>query len=724
MKTKQGKILSIVLLLVILYSSLYNSNNSINFLNNSYKNTLNSNIKSAYVEDLDRVIILLTNLNYHIPPFVLDMNDDGVLETIIIGDIPGEEGKKVFFLNKDRLASGWPLTLLWDMQDVEILGRMDLNKSDPSFITKYTKTENDKQITSFFAVNRRAEINTTFGFDISGEFIQGTIMHDLNQDGEKEFVLIQKKSSTIFYIDHQGQNFTNWPIQINDTVSFIPPIAEDITGDGEPEIIVTTDNGFVFAWHLNGTIVNGYPLRFPIKIIHPDEELREMPLIGDFNNNGEKELFIASTFSILHGISLNPANNKTWSTEIPLPVYITTQGTVFDIDMDGELEILQLLNDGLAVYGVQGEEVVNEFYYLAGSGYVGTPAIADLDRDNMPEIVLISYFNAIILEHNGILKESIPRTLSISDKISPLIYDIDNDQELEIVIVSARGYVIIKETNDFGVAPWISDLGSPTHTQNYDSDNDGLFDHEEEIIGTDIYNNDSDGDTVIDGLEVNQYVLNPLASDIDSDTDGDTILNIDEVDIYNTNPLNPDTDFDGLTDGEEIFIYFTNPFSSDSDEDGIPDDYEIEHDNILDPNNPYDAYEDPDEDGLLNVHESSYGTDPEIADTDFDGLLDGEEVYRYYTNPLLPDADADIDGDGLTNVQEVDIYGTDPSLPDTDDDGYTDGEEVAAKSDPLDKNSFPGDKNYTWAYSFLALIPIGAITTVIVRKRIIRRKLL
>ena len=723
MLNRLDKILSITLIILVLFPSVKDSNSQVVFQSEFVINTSNSIIKAIYVEDKDRATVLLTDLNYNIQPQVVDLNDDGILETIIIGDVPGEDSHKVFLLNKDKLASGWPLTLEWNMQNVEILGRMDLDETDPSFIIRYTRTENNKQITRFVAINRRAVINSTFSFDLPGEYIYGTIMHDLNDDGEKEFVLIRRNSSLVYYINSQGQNYTNWPAQVNDTISYIPPLAEDITGDGEPEIIATTDNGFVFAWYLNGTLVDGFPLRFPIKEIHPSEELREMPMIGDFNNDGEMELFIASTFSRLYGISLNPANNKTWIKEIPLPVYITTQGTVYDIDKDGDLEILQLLNDGLVVYGVD-EDINIELYYLAGSGYVGTPAIADLDKDNVPEIVLISFYNAIIIENNGILKQSIPRTIAISDTISPLIYDIDNDHEIEIVTVAAHGYVIIKEVNDYGVAPWISDLGSPTHTINYDNDNDGLFDYEERIIGTEIDNNDSDGDTVSDGLEVNQYVLNPLTPDMNADVDEDTIPNIDEVDVYHTNPLNPDSDFDGLTDGEEIFVYFTNAFSSDTDEDGIPDKYEIDHPNILDPNNPNDAFEDPDGDGLLNVHEVSYNTDPEDPDTDDDGLTDGDEVLRYYTNPLIPDADADIDGDGLTNVQEVDIYGTDPSLPDSDGDGYTDGEEVAEGTDPLDKNSFPIEVNYSWAYSFLALIPIGAIISFIVRKRIIRRKLL
>jgi hypothetical protein len=81
---------------------------------------------------------------------------------------------------------------------------------------------------------------------------------------------------------------------------------------------------------------------------------------------------------------------------------------------------------------------------------------------------------------------------------------------------------------------------------------------------------------------------------------------------------------------------------------------------------------DLDEDGLTNERELEVGTDPEKADTDGDGLVDGEEVETYGTDPTVPDSD----GDGLEDGPEVNTHGTDPTKPDTDGDGLDDGSEV------------------------------------------------
>lgn len=125
-------------------------------------------------------------------------------------------------------------------------------------------------------------------------------------------------------------------------------------------------------------------------------------------------------------------------------------------------------------------------------------------------------------------------------------------------------------------------------------------------------------------------------------------------------------------------LLFTKYVISDHDEDGIPGWWEVL--NSFDDNDASDAATDTDNDGLTNLEEFQYATDPNNNDSDNDGLLDGEEINTHLTNPLNNDSD----GDGLSDGQEVNEYGTNPLAVDSDSDGLTDYDEVITyQSNPL-----------------------------------------
>lgn len=114
---------------------------------------------------------------------------------------------------------------------------------------------------------------------------------------------------------------------------------------------------------------------------------------------------------------------------------------------------------------------------------------------------------------------------------------------------------------------------------------------------------------------------------------------------------------------------YTTTETEDRDGDGLPNEFELQY--SFDPNDAdsdndgiLDGNEDEDEDGLTVLEEVRIGTDPTLPDTDYDGLNDGEEV-------------------------ALNIDGLDPTDPDSDDDGFADGEEIDRGSDPVDPASTP-----------------------------------
>ena len=132
-----------------------------------------------------------------------------------------------------------------------------------------------------------------------------------------------------------------------------------------------------------------------------------------------------------------------------------------------------------------------------------------------------------------------------------------------------------------------------------------------------------------------------------------------------------------------------------------------------DGNGVSDGDEDFDTDGLTNVEEQGWGTDPYDDDTDDDTLLDGWEVQYTLGGNLYPDLNdsdddetsddlEDYDNDGLTNAEEQ-ALGTDPNKWDTDEDGLSDGWEVDNDLNPLlpdsdDDGINDGDEDFDYDY--------------------------
>jgi len=176
-----------------------------------------------------------------------------------------------------------------------------------------------------------------------------------------------------------------------------------------------------------------------------------------------------------------------------------------------------------------------------------------------------------------------------------------------------------------------------------DTDHDGIGDVCD--FGT---NPDYDSDGILNGVDncpgnanSNQADFNGDGyGDVCTDEDGDGLKDSQEITL-GTQPLNPDTDGDTWTDGEEVNVYGTDPKSAASkpaDQDG---------DHVIDSSDNcpsiYNATQ-------LNTDGDSQGDVCDLDD-DNDAMSDIWEN-QYGLNPLVNDASSDLDGDGITNLQE------------------------------------------------------------------------
>jgi len=215
-----------------------------------------------------------------------------------------------------------------------------------------------------------------------------------------------------------------------------------------------------------------------------------------------------------------------------------------------------------------------------------------------------------------------------------------------------------RERDPLAVAP-ASRVSESTLDASGDADGDGLTNRQEELLGTDPYASDSDGDLIGDQDEVEGFRYNgrswyPDPMELDSNRDGiddgrEWFLDRDE------NGLPDDTDGDGVPD----------LFDDDNDGDGVPDDldlspYETTQGNTFDANRPFSLIVDQ-----LTPDEPTY-VEFQLRPTD------GEHLWYAQTVLDWPDGDRqgqiqDHDGatfaDVMSNPSPADENGDVKMLP-------------------------------------------------------------
>jgi hypothetical protein len=492
-----------------------------------------------------------------------------------------------------------------------------------------------------------------------------------------------------------------------DVVLTFPPFHVNLAFDGCLEILLSFFQDLSGSTPLKITLELFMNLKFTVKLLLVSESF-EFEILNEFYDispsPGESEYENSGIGFDTDGDGLGDEY------EANLPGFNPLS---FDTDLDGasdKLEVQVMGTDG-TVPDTDGDGLIDGVEWVLGTN----PRQPDTDWDGISDFDEVQVYGT-----------------------SPLTQDTDGDGLTD-------EYEVFTAWNITGVTPTVTSvtIGGETyndHTDplNPDTDGDGLYDGDEGPMGPfyglpSLYNDtepyDPESGTGSDPFPVifNYGYTHPLDADTDDDSylqlyngqidyqadqflrdmnDGNEVSGFDMI-FYDelgmpyrklvfTNPVNPDCDGDtGITDrtpqagkwlnsdGYELAqTPPTDPNNADSDGDGLIDGIE----GVLSPesNHTNPNIADTDADGLYDMQEILLGTNPRSPDSDGDLITDGDEYYTFHTNPLIEDTDFDALKDG----EEVFLWHSNPLSCDTDGDGLRDGDEVLLyDSDPVDEDS-------------------------------------
>ena len=379
------------------------------------------------------------------------------------------------FIQLSYLASGSSQVLNNNPFNIEVSPSASLG-SHTLTLSVVAESSGNEVFTGSYEVNINVSLNQSgFPFVNSQTIESSPLSIDINGDGEKE-LFFGDYGGFVHGIDRNGVYLDGFPIELDGESSkqiWGSIAADDVDGDGEVELIVSSKNKHVYCIGLNGNIEMDF---------NADQYLMGTPALGDVDGDGLNEIIVSGYSSsgdvfvinhdgtlvdgfpaaidekVLRGAAVADLNDNgkddivvvTESDDLILVVF--DDGS-FDILFDGD----EKFKSSPVIAKVNGENVIfagSDDGHLYGVNISGQVIIDFITEDKIRtsptfmsdgglSVIIGSYDNKLyVIDSNGSLKDGWPIDTGSSLIIDPIVTDIDGDNIFEIVTGNANGLIL------------------------------------------------------------------------------------------------------------------------------------------------------------------------------------------------------------------------------------------------------------------------------------------
>lgn len=228
--------------------------------------------------------------------------------------------------------------------------------------------------------------------------------------------------------------FPNWPLQMLGS-SQCGGVYCNMDTDDDLEIVYTV-NQQVYAWNIDGSEVEGWPVSV---LLYPDGA----PAFGDIDGDGQGEIVVSTRQAGTGNTGRLYAFNIDGTAVAGFPIVLSGGATKTPVlaDLNGD-DILEIIveerdyPDGfIGVYQGNGE-IYPGFPVMLDHVPGSAVAVGDITGDNIPEIIAESYLSIFAFDINGNILEGFPFTPGnnrVFSYSSPVLADLDGDGKREII---------------------------------------------------------------------------------------------------------------------------------------------------------------------------------------------------------------------------------------------------------------------------------------------------
>lgn len=308
------------------------------------------------------------------------------------------------------------------------------------------------------------------------EYKSSPALADLDGDDRPELVVAAPNGTVTATNISTGA--MKWRRSLGSTAIQASPVVTDVDNNGQVDVVVATMDGRVLL--LNGQTGGvlrqynqGAPLFCPAGVDCRPDGFYATPVVADVNGDGKKDIVAPSYDHTVYAWSWTGGllwrsflYDTLWSS--PVAVDVDKNGTV-EIVLGGDIYAgnpLGAARGGL-LWVLNGRNGTNFPGYprsLPGQTIWSSPAVADLDGDNRPDVIVGTGNNGPFGDGASVRRlyafrladrQNLPGwPADMPGRVvgHPAVGDVDGDGRLEVAAASEGGYVTVVEHN--GVRKW------------------------------------------------------------------------------------------------------------------------------------------------------------------------------------------------------------------------------------------------------------------------------
>ncbi len=264
---------------------------------------------------------------------------------------------------------------------------------------------------------------------------RGVVFADL--DGDTDLELIASSTDARLYAwHHDGTPVAGFPVATTGFGQYAPSVG-DLDDDGDPEIVLhtrgLTSGGRLYAFSHTGAVLPGFPKSFT------NNNVEASPTLYDLDGDGQLEILSHERDYPLGFLHVIEHDGTEWGGNWPVQIdhVPTASAAVGDVDNDGQVEIFTMSYTTMYLLRTDGTLLPGWPRGIAGANFsYQSAALADLDGDGDLELIVGAHQSAAgcyVFHHDGTPAAGWPRLLGTWTYCPPTVTDLEGDGVLEIL---------------------------------------------------------------------------------------------------------------------------------------------------------------------------------------------------------------------------------------------------------------------------------------------------